>query len=72
MSNKVSLFFPISIYPEKAIVAAVDDYAHICTIRIGKSKTGIECTFTNSVADLHLTAREFSNYLIELINKGGK
>lgn len=71
MKQNTTLFFPTTIYPQDVIQQAVKDYAEICRIELNTTDVGVECIFLESVADLELTAREFSNYLIELINAGG-
>jgi len=71
MKQNATLFFPVTIYPQDVIQQAVKDYAEICHIELRKTEGGVECVFLKSIADLELTAREFSNYLVELINAGG-
>lgn len=70
MKQNTTLFFPATIYPQDIIQQAVKDYAKICRIELRKTEDGVECAFLKSVTDLELTAREFSNYLVELINAG--
>lgn len=71
MRQHTTLFFPATIYPQDVIQQAIKDYAEICHIELLQTDTGVECLFLESVADLELTAREFSNYLVELVNAGG-
>ena len=63
-----SVFFLSSIYPRELIVRAKEDYQQICCISIEDNAGGIICTFSESITDINLTAKEFSNYLIELAN----
>lgn len=71
MKQNTTLFFPATIYPQDIIQQAAEDYAEICRIELHRTENGVECAFLKSIADLELTAREFSNYLVELINAGG-
>ena len=71
MKQNVSLFFPETIYPQSVILQAIQDYAEICRIKLRRTGGGVECVFLKSIAAPELTAMEFSNYLIELINAGG-
>lgn len=72
MKRSVLLFFAASIYPEETVMQAIDDYKEICHIKLIKKDGGFECVFSKSVVDLELTAKEFANYLIELVNAGGQ
>lgn len=71
MNNFVLLSFPKSIYKPELIKRAVADYREICRISTTETETETICRFFDSVADLQLTAQEFSNYLIELSNARG-
>lgn len=71
MKQNTTLFFPATIYPQDVIQQAVKDYAEICRIEFCRTESGVECVFLKSIVDLELTAKEFSNYLVELINAGG-
>lgn len=66
--NEISIFYHANLYPENVIRAAVQQYAEICSIRVEQQENGISCIFSESIADLELTAKEFSNYLIEMVN----
>ena len=60
--------YPVSVYDGTLINQAIKDYGTICCISCSRKEDEIICTFSRSVADLELTALEFSNYLIELAN----
>lgn len=66
--KRVSLLFPKSIYRLDTIKRGIHDYRSICTIDIKELESSYACFFSDSVADLTLTAYEFSNYVIELSN----
>ena len=72
MKKSVLLFFSASIYPEEKVIQAISEYKGICHIKLVRKNGGFECAFFESVADLELTAMEFANYLIELVNTGGQ
>lgn len=61
--------YPQSLYPRTVIEQAVRDYANICQIELQNVPRGTRCEFYDSRAPLRMTVQEFSNYLIELINK---
>ncbi|WP_368043535.1 HxsD-like protein [uncultured Mitsuokella sp.] len=63
--------YPQLLYPRSVIEQAVSDYAHICRIDLQTGPQVTICRFYDSRAPLQLTVQEFSNYLIELINKRG-
>lgn len=70
MRNK-KIRLPKVIYPENVIKRAVRDYQGICQITCLLTGDAYVCTITNSKADLELTANEFMNYLVEVVNSGG-
>ena len=72
MNNTFQVFYPAALYHMGRIEQAVQDYANICRIEIETSPSGSTCTFSDSRAELALTAREFSNYVCELENTGGR
>lgn len=71
MKNKITQKYSLNIYPRSYIEKGILDYKNVCKIDLNCNENAIECTFYDSVADLDLTAKEFSNYLIELINSRG-
>ena len=66
MKKIISLPYPRSIYAEDLFSRAVSDYRNICRVKVHLNDASTVCTFSDSAADLALTAKEFSNYLIEL------
>ena len=72
MREPLSVFYPGSIYRTDWIRRAIRDYADICQIELQAQPEGTVCVFLKSKVDLALTAREFSNYLFELANAGGR
>lgn len=72
MNNTIQVFYPAALYQMDRIAQAVQDYANICRIEIETSPSGLTCTFSESSTELALTAREFSNYVCELENTGGR
>lgn len=69
--NNLSLFFSAAIYSMPQIEKGIADYQSICRIETTLKEDGVICTFSDSVADLEMTACEFANYLIELSNTRG-
>ncbi len=72
MNKSITINFTASIYDFADIKKAISDYHKICKIKTVESKRSICCTFYDSVADIEITAHEFSNYLIELSNTRSK
>lgn len=70
--KKIELYLPKTVYSEALIDRAILDYRSICLIKKKRQFGGTLCIFMRSVADLELTANEFSNYLIELANARGE
>ena len=68
MDNLVSLSFSKRIYRLEIIKKGIHDYRSICDIHMKEREFCFVCYFSNSKADLTLTAHEFSNYIIELSN----
>lgn len=69
--NEITVFYKTNIYPENIIYTAVQRYAGICSIRVEHQGKEMVCVFSDSIADLELTVKEFDNFLIELINSRG-
>ncbi len=68
MMDKLSVYYTGNLYPLWAIDNAREDYSDICKIVIEEAPSGTSCTFYDSIAPLDLTAAEFSNYIIEMVN----
>ena len=66
--DKLSVYYTGSLYPLWALKNAGKDYGDICKIIIEEAASGTICTFCDSIAPLDLTAAEFSNYIIEMVN----
>lgn len=56
------------IYNEKTVISAIDAYKDLCSIELTESEKYFDCCFENCKYDEALTACEFENYLIDLIN----
>ena len=69
MGDKAVLRYPKSIYGRDVLLRAISDYRRICRVSLAEDETSYVCEFRDSVVDIHLTAREFSNYLIEIANR---
>lgn len=65
MKKRIELYLPQTVYSEALIDRAILDYRSICMIMKKRQRGGTLCIFIKSVADLELTANEFSNYLME-------
>lgn len=70
MSNKMTLRFKQSLYSLDAIKRATIDYDDICKIEIQADSRYVNCLFTDSKVDTRLAIKEFSNYVLELMNEG--
>ena len=57
------------VYCKAALVRAVQDYAAIAQIHISESAKYYNCKIKQSVYDYHLTAAEFENYMIAMMNQ---
>jgi hypothetical protein len=66
MKKILKEIYPNDIYSKDLILRAIADYSKICTIQVLPLKKGYVCLFSNSITDLSITQKEFSNYLIEL------
>lgn len=67
-SNKIEVLFAKAVYRRPWIEQAITDYKDICTIELYEDERYFTCDISKSIAALPLTAREFSNYIIELAN----
>ena len=66
MKTAISLTYQRLIYADDLFSRAVSDYRDICRVNVSFNGASTVCTFSDSAVDLALTAKEFSNYLIEL------
>ena len=64
-NNFIECDYVCSLYPLAVIEQAAKDYSDICAVDIELVYNATRCRFSS----LTLTMHEFSNYLIELINK---
>ena len=60
--------FDLNLYDQKCIKKAIDDFYDIAEIISEKCDNKIICRMLASKADINLTACEFSNYIIDLMN----
>lgn len=60
--------FDLNLYAQKCIKKAIDDFYDIAEIISEKCDNKIICRMLASKADINLTACEFSNYIIDLMN----
>lgn len=60
--------FDSLIYNSKALKIAVKDFQGLCKVELEEKSGLISCTFSNCKYDEAETAKEFGNYLIELMN----
>ncbi|MFQ5405779.1 MAG: HxsD-like protein [Candidatus Micrarchaeia archaeon] len=63
--NRVRVSFASSIYGSKSVEEAARDYSASCTVRLEKSKKGVDA-FLEPKEDVQLEAlgREFANYVL--------
>lgn len=57
------------IYSKAAIDRAIQDYNALGNFRVTESETHYACKITHTVYDSLLTAKEFENYVIDLMNQ---
>lgn len=60
--------FDLNLYDQKCIKKAIEDFSDIAEIIPEKCDNKIICRVLTSKADINLTACEFSNYIIDLMN----
>ena len=60
--------FDLAIYSESAILRAIEDYREICNIAVSKKNDLLMCEFSDCQYEPTVTAQEFSNYVIDLMN----
>ena len=58
------IMFDTSLYQEKAVMQAMNDYREIADFRCRKTEKGIGCALERSKYDPEITCREFSNYVL--------
>lgn len=68
-NNFIECDYACSLYPRAVIEQAAKDYSDICAVDIELVYNATRCRFSANKASLTLIMHEFSNYLIELINK---
>lgn len=66
MSKTISL--SKEIYPSQTVVQAAADYAALAAIETYEERGRIICRFSQCRYDEELTANEFLNYLVDLLN----
>jgi len=66
MQNSRVITFTHSIYTTEVVRRAIADYENICRIVSLETEKATRCVFSDSIADLDLTVKEFANYLVEL------
>lgn len=57
-----------SIYNTGLVTQAIEAFDNLCKIKIVENGNYIECEFSNCVYDEDTTAKEFENYIIDLLN----
>ena len=57
-----------SLYAYEALSESAEAFGHLCKISIDDANEYWQVEFENCVEDEHLTVKEFSNYIIEIIN----
>ena len=62
------LILNTNIYSDAAIQVAIDAYKELATISIDKQENYICLSFHECKFDVHLTVKEFENYVIGLEN----
>lgn len=60
--------FDLNLYDQKCIKKAIEDFSDIAEIIPEKCDNKIICRVLTSKSDINLTACEFSNYIIDLMN----
>ena len=58
------IMFDTSLYQEKAVMQAVEDYREIAGFRCWKTEKGIGCSLERNKYDPEITCKEFSNYVL--------
>ena len=66
------LIYDNSIYPLKVILQAINDYRDICTVEVVQTDKNTRCIFGEGKTDMSVIMREFTNYLLELMEKWGE
>lgn len=60
--------FDLNIYDQKCLEKAIEDFSQIAEIVPEKNGDTIICKLLKSKTDIDITACEFSNYIIDLMN----
>jgi hypothetical protein len=66
------LIYDNNIYPVEVILQAINDYRDICTIEVVQTDKTTRCIFSEGKTDMSVIMREFTNYLLELMEKWGE
>ncbi len=69
---KDELVYDNSIYPLEVILRAIDDYSNICAVEVVQTGKDTRCIFSEGKTDMSVIMREFTNYLLELMEKWGE
>ena len=69
MSN--TLLLNKSLYDQKCILEAIDDFCRISNIRLESVEKYWKCIFVKCKLDVNRTILEFENYVIGLSNRKG-
>lgn len=68
MKSSYRVKYPASLYKEGIFSIATKAYKDICDISYHIDDDYIVCDFSDSIYDLKMTAMEFSNFLLEILN----
>lgn len=66
---KADLLLHEGLYQRQCVEQAVQDYRALARIRVSHSDGYIVCTFSRCSYDRETTIKEFSNYIIDLMNQ---
>ena len=69
---KNEIVYDNSIYHLEVILHAIKDYSDICSVKVVQSDKTTRCIFSEGKTDISVIVREFTNYLLELMEKWGK
>lgn len=65
MNNRI---FDTDIYEKQAIEQSIVDFKNICRIETEINNNQMTCSFFDCEYDVEITIKEFSNYVIDLMN----
>lgn len=66
---RADLLLHEDLYRKECVERAVQDYRALARIKISSADKYIACTFSRCSYDKTTTIREFSNYIIDLMNQ---